>query len=63
MYHAAVCEDEREIASYIMKTLANEFQQNNVQVEFDLFYNGNQLLSMMDNIRFLSNLYYIKHHL
>ena len=48
MYHAAVCEDEKEIASYIMKTLANEFQQNNVQVEFDLFYNGNQLLSMMD---------------
>ncbi|MBQ7147916.1 MAG: response regulator transcription factor [Pseudobutyrivibrio sp.] len=48
MYHAAICEDERDIASYIEKTLASEFAKHNIQVEFDIFYNGNKLLEMID---------------
>ncbi len=47
MYTAAICEDEKDIAAYISKTLASEFSKNNVQVEFDTFNNGNRLLEMI----------------
>lgn len=47
MYHAAICEDEKDIAAYIEKTLAAEFAKHNIQVEFDIFYNGNKLLDMI----------------
>lgn len=48
MFLAAICEDEKDIASYIEKTLANEFGKYNIQVEFDIFNNGNKLLEMID---------------
>ncbi len=48
MYHAAICEDEKEIASYIEKTLASEFGKRNIQIEFDIFYDGNKLLDMIN---------------
>lgn len=48
MYYAAICEDEADIASYIEKTLASEFQKLNIQISFDIFNNGNKLLKMVD---------------
>lgn len=48
MFHAAICEDEKDISSYIEKTLANEFSKYNIQIEFDIFYDGNKLLKMID---------------
>jgi DNA-binding LytR/AlgR family response regulator len=48
MYHAAICEDEKDIAAYIEKTLANEFGKHNIQVEFDIFNDGKRLLEMID---------------
>lgn len=48
MFLAAICEDEKDIASYIEKTLANEFGKYNIQIEFDIFNNGNKLLEMID---------------
>ena len=48
MFHAAICEDEKDIATYIEKTLAAEFGQHNISVEFDIFNNGNKLLEMID---------------
>lgn len=48
MFHAAICEDERDIAEYIEKTLASEFQKNNIPVSFDIFNNGNRLLDMFN---------------
>lgn len=48
MFHAAICEDEKDIATYIEKTLATEFRKLNIQVEFDIFNNGKGLLKMLD---------------
>ncbi len=48
MYHAAICEDEIDIASYIEKTLASEFNKHNIQIEFDIFHDGNKLLDMIN---------------
>lgn len=48
MFHAAICDDEQDIARYIEKTLAAEFSKNNAQVSFDIFSNGNRLLEMLD---------------
>lgn len=47
MYQAAICEDERDIAQYIEKTLAEEFSKNGMQVAFDVFNQGEQLLGMI----------------
>ncbi|MCF0134412.1 MAG: response regulator transcription factor [Blautia sp.] len=48
MFQAAICEDERDIARYIEKTLAAEFNKVGLQVSFDVFHNGKQLLEMIN---------------
>lgn len=48
MFNAAICEDEKNIATYIEKTLSSEFNKHNISVEFDIFTNGNKLLNMID---------------
>lgn len=47
MFYAAICDDEQDIARYLEKTLAVEFSRNNVQVSFDIFSNGSNLLEML----------------
>ncbi len=48
MFQAAICEDEKDIANYIEKTLASSFGQLGLQVAFDVFDKGNKLLRMIE---------------
>ena len=48
MFQAAICEDEKDIAHYIEKTLASSFDKLGMQVAFDVFDNGNKLLRMIE---------------
>jgi len=48
MFHAAICEDEPDIALYIEHTLAQEFTKHGMQVEFEIFNNGKRLLEMIN---------------
>lgn len=49
MFQAAICEDERDIARYIEKTLVEKFKQRHMDVAFDVFDNGNKLCSMIED--------------
>ncbi len=48
MLYAAICEDEQDIATYIKKTLFNEFAKYNIQIEFTIFDDGNKLIGMFE---------------
>ncbi len=47
MFQAAICEDEKDIAQYIEKTLAQEFNRHRIPIAFDVFDDGNKLYDMV----------------